>query len=185
MDCANLQQHLGAGWAPPQQAPNCTYQAAVSEIYTGVEIDPMNLTAYTNQRNSLRALSSNFSNAHELTDDWYRLNLPCGSPRWTGVLCSSAGMLTGFNFSNRGLSGALPGAALLAAIPSLEVLDLSYNAYSGAIPAALLSLTALKVLRLQRNMLTGALPDGINAQRLLEEQDLSDNAWTVGGRMGG
>ncbi len=179
MACGNSTQHLGSGWAPSQQSANCTMQPNTTNAYLGSEPDPMMRPLFTQQRDSLLALRAALGNLYT-TQDWARLNLPCGSPAWPSVACGPARLVVGLDLSGSGLMGTLPGAQLLAVSPALESLDLSFNGLSGGIPASMLQMVELRVLKLQYNMLGGTLPDGFNNMYKLEELDLSGNKWTVG-----
>ncbi|CAO2205722.1 unnamed protein product [Urochloa humidicola] len=82
---------------------------------------------------------------------------------WPGITCAAAtGDIVAIDFSRRNLSGAAfsPTAARLLS-PTLTFLNLSGNAFSGELPAALLALRRLQSLDLSRNFFNGTLfPDG-------------------------
>jgi len=84
---------------------------------------------------------------------------------------------------NNSLSGPLRAAAL-AALPALQVLDLTGNAVSGAVPGAALAHPALQQLRLGSNRLDAVeeAPGGGSASQLVE-LDLSGNR--IAGRLPG
>ncbi|XP_066363414.1 leucine-rich repeat extensin-like protein 4 [Miscanthus floridulus] len=60
-------------------------------------------------------------------------------------------------FLNNNLTGCVPEA--LGFLPSIQVLDLSYNALSGHLPGTISCLSGIEVLNLAHNQLTGELPD--------------------------
>ncbi|TVU17108.1 hypothetical protein EJB05_33122, partial [Eragrostis curvula] len=60
-------------------------------------------------------------------------------------------------FLNNNLTGCVPEA--LGFLPSIQVLDLSFNALSGHLPGTLSCLSGIEVLNIAHNQLTGELPD--------------------------
>ncbi|KAG8067401.1 hypothetical protein GUJ93_ZPchr0005g15646 [Zizania palustris] len=60
-------------------------------------------------------------------------------------------------FLNNKLTGCVPEA--LGFLPSIEVLDLSYNSLSGHLPNTLSCLNGIEVLNIAHNQFTGELPD--------------------------
>ncbi|BAT79003.1 probable LRR receptor-like serine/threonine-protein kinase IRK [Vigna umbellata] len=73
------------------------------------------------------------------------------------------------------------------AVQSLEVLDLSHNAFSGEITSAIGGLSSLHVLNLANNSLTGPIPAVIGELKTCSSLDLSYNKlngsipWQIGG----
>lgn len=114
---------------------------------------------------SLRtAASSNWGAATQALNGsaWEGLS-PCGgdgaggAPPWKGVTCNNQGQVTELALPGLGLQGTLPYA--LAALPSLQRLDLSANAFAGSIPASWLATYGfpnLTHIDLGSNKLTGA-----------------------------
>jgi hypothetical protein len=61
----------------------------------------------------------------------------------------------GLHLHRNAFSGALPTA--LVGLTALQVLDLSFNAFDGAVPGALANLTRLVALDLSNNSLSGCV----------------------------
>jgi hypothetical protein len=96
---------------------------------------------------------------------WVNTSRPCASPGWEWVECDWQGRVARLNFSNMGLAGPLP-QDLVVGVYGLEVLDLSYNSFSGPLPDLLYYgpdlMTSwlhnnrhLRSLDLSHNLLTG------------------------------
>uniref|UniRef100_A0A0D9WUN3 non-specific serine/threonine protein kinase n=1 Tax=Leersia perrieri TaxID=77586 RepID=A0A0D9WUN3_9ORYZ len=83
----------------------------------------------------------------------------CG---WDGVSCDAAtGRVTALRLPNRGLAGPIPPPASIP-LAALQDLDLSHNALTGPISAALLLAGAgisLRTANLSSNLLSGPLPN--------------------------
>uniref|UniRef100_A0A0E0MRN6 Leucine-rich repeat-containing N-terminal plant-type domain-containing protein n=1 Tax=Oryza rufipogon TaxID=4529 RepID=A0A0E0MRN6_ORYRU len=78
-----------------------------------------------------------------------------------------------FKASRNNLSGEIPSSFCSN---NIQVLDLSYNFFSGSIPSCLFEdANALKVLNLKQNQLHGELAHNINESCTLEALDFSDN----------
>ncbi|GJN35838.1 hypothetical protein PR202_gb24648 [Eleusine coracana subsp. coracana] len=82
--------------------------------------------------------------------------------RFTGQLPSTYGYTGGGRvrealFLNNNLTGCVPEA--LGFMPSIQVLDLSYNALTGHLPGTISCLSGIEVLNVAHNQLTGELPD--------------------------
>lgn len=75
---------------------------------------------------------------------------------WAGVVCNSAGRVTGLLLANNNLTGTIP--AFLSALDALSELQLGGNALSGSIPSTLASLPLLRSLNLCGNNLEGDIP---------------------------
>ncbi|XP_021838190.2 probable LRR receptor-like serine/threonine-protein kinase IRK [Spinacia oleracea] len=58
---------------------------------------------------------------------------------------------------------------------SLEVLDLSHNVLTGAIPSSLSNFSSLELLNLSKNTLTGSIPSNVGELRAINVLDLSEN----------
>ncbi|KAH9606813.1 hypothetical protein KSS87_001123 [Heliosperma pusillum] len=58
---------------------------------------------------------------------------------------------------------------------SLQVLDLSHNGLSGAIPSSLVKFSSLEFLNLSKNSLIGGIPENVGGFKALKVVDLSDN----------
>lgn len=79
----------------------------------------------------------------------------------TGIDLSANTSLEWLYLSNNQLKGTLPNVPA-----SIQVIDLSYNRYSGNIPAAYSSLANLQQLELSYNQLTGSVPNFSGATSL-------------------
>lgn len=81
--------------------------------------------------------------------------------RLTGQIPSAYGYASGrvreVLFLNNNLTGCVPEA--LGFLPSIQVLDLSYNALTGHLPGTISCLAGIEVLNVAHNQLTGELPD--------------------------
>ncbi|KAB1224397.1 Receptor-like protein 12 [Morella rubra] len=77
-----------------------------------------------------------------------------------------------FSLASNRFHGSIPESICNAA--PLEVLDLSNNSFSGAIPRCLTSMN-LGVLDLKRNSLTGTIPDTFSEQCALQTLDVNGN----------
>ncbi|BAS70527.1 Os01g0161000 [Oryza sativa Japonica Group] len=78
-----------------------------------------------------------------------------------------------FKASRNNLSGEIPSSFCSN---NIQVLDLSYNFFSGSIPSCLFEdANALKVLNLKQNQLHGELAHNINESCTLEALDFNDN----------
>ncbi|XP_062230969.1 leucine-rich repeat extensin-like protein 4 [Phragmites australis] len=76
-------------------------------------------------------------------------------------------------FLNNNLTGCVPEA--LGILPSIQVLDLSYNALSGHLPSTLSCLSGIEVLNIAHNQLTGELPDLLCDLRRITNLSVSFN----------
>ena len=63
-------------------------------------------------------------------------------------------------------------------LPSLKVLDLTGNGFTGAFPSNVAALVGLRTLRLGRNKLTGPLPEAWRSLRRLDTLDVHSNKLT-------
>ncbi|PKU64647.1 LRR receptor-like serine/threonine-protein kinase RPK2 [Dendrobium catenatum] len=94
-----------------------------------------------------------------------------------GMLNSDIGNLTELRFlslSYNLFSGEIPAAAI-GALRQLELLDLRGNNFSGRIPDQIANLPSLGVLNLSHNSLQGPIPDGLIGLAPLKSLDLSFN----------
>lgn len=102
-------------------------------------------------------------------------NRSIGFCRWTGVTCGTplpprvvSLVLTGLD-----LSGHL--SPWLANLTSLELVDLSYNGFSGGIPEELGTLQQLQFVILSVNSLQGIIPRSLGTSRSLIHVNLTEN----------
>jgi len=105
-----------------------------------------------------------------------RAATPCS---WQGVTCSPQSRVVSLSLPNTFLNlSALPPP--LAALSSLQLLNLSTCNISGAIPPSYASLSALRVLDLSSNALTGDIPGELGALSGLQFLLLNSNRLTGG-----
>ncbi|KAF0936030.1 hypothetical protein E2562_038337 [Oryza meyeriana var. granulata] len=83
--------------------------------------------------------------------------------------------LIALNASNNSFTGQMPAASLCRASPSLALLDLSYNLFTGEVSPALADCTMLKVLKAGRNNLSGILPFELFDMTSLEHLSFPNN----------
>uniref|UniRef100_A0A0A9GER2 Cell wall hydroxyproline-rich glycoprotein n=1 Tax=Arundo donax TaxID=35708 RepID=A0A0A9GER2_ARUDO len=76
-------------------------------------------------------------------------------------------------FLNNNLTGCVPEA--LGFLPSIQVLDLSYNALTGHLPGTLSCMSGIEVLNMAHNQLTGELPDFLCDLRRITNLSVSFN----------
>ena len=130
----------------------------------------------------------------------WKTSAPLGE--WFGVTTDGAGRVTELDLRLNGLSGPIPAALeglanlellnlsgnrLTGAVPSwlgsmirLRRLDLGGNALTGPIPGALASLVDLEVLYLPGNELTGPIPEWLGSMTRLRRLNLGGNAFSTG-----
>ena len=98
-----------------------------------------------------------------------------GAPAWFGVTCDSTNShVIGIYLPQNNLNGTVP--ASLAALTSLQTLNVSTNSLRGPIPS-LSALTALQSVSLEENTLSGTIPP-LGALVNLVGFDVSDNQLT-------
>lgn len=90
-----------------------------------------------------------------------------------GAGAGAGGRVREVLFLNNNLTGCVPEA--LGFLPSMQVLDLSYNALSGHLPGTLSCLSGIEVLNLAHNQLTGELPDLLCDLRRITNLSVSFN----------
>ncbi|KAF0936032.1 hypothetical protein E2562_038339 [Oryza meyeriana var. granulata] len=83
--------------------------------------------------------------------------------------------LVALNGSNNSFTGMLPVAPLCRASPSLALLDLSHNRFTGEVSLALASCSMLKVLKAGTNNLSGILPFELFDMTSLEHFSFPNN----------
>ncbi|KAK3130640.1 hypothetical protein QOZ80_6BG0496020 [Eleusine coracana subsp. coracana] len=100
--------------------------------------------------------------------------------RWKGVTCAGAGsgVVTELSLPFLNLTGSVP--ASMCSLKNLTRLDLSYNSFAGAFPAAaLFACTHLRTLNLSNNFFSGPLPADIDGlSPAMEHLNLSSNLFT-------
>ncbi|VAI26470.1 unnamed protein product [Triticum turgidum subsp. durum] len=97
--------------------------------------------------------------------------------RFQGVVCDGTdGNVTGIDLTSWRLTGRLP-PGICAALPALRDLLLAYNEIRGGFPPGLLNCSSLETLNLSFAAVSGALPD-LSPMRALRVLDLSDNLFS-------
>lgn len=92
---------------------------------------------------------------------------------WTGVHCDSNGSVAKLLLPNMSLGGNI--SDQIQSFPSLQVLDLSNNAFESSLPKSLSSLTSLKVFDVSVNSFFGAFPYGLGMATGLTHVNASSN----------
>ncbi|KAG6517633.1 hypothetical protein ZIOFF_021029 [Zingiber officinale] len=90
---------------------------------------------------------------------------------------SRCSLLLHLNLSSNRFSGSPGFASSLWSLSRLRVLDLSSNAFAGAVPNGIENLHSLKVLRLNDNRFSGAIPGSVGLCPHLTTLDLSRNSF--------
>ncbi|CAL5023928.1 unnamed protein product [Urochloa decumbens] len=83
--------------------------------------------------------------------------------------------LVALNASNNSFHGRMASSFCNSSPASVAILDVSYNKFSGCIPAGLGNCSALEVLKAGNNMLSGALPDELFNASSLEYLSFPNN----------
>ncbi|KQK18000.1 receptor-like protein kinase 5 [Brachypodium distachyon] len=128
----------------------------------------------TGDQASLLAIKNAWGNPSQLAS-WDPAAHADHCRNWTGVACQGA-VVTGLTLPSLNLTGKVPES--LCDLASLARLDLSSNKLSGAFPgAALYGCSKLRFLDLSYNAFDGALPDDINLilSPAMEHLNLSNN----------
>ncbi|WIA22990.1 hypothetical protein OEZ86_009908 [Tetradesmus obliquus] len=123
---------------------------------------------------ALLAWKAQLTDSNSTLSNWTGAS-PCipGRP-WPGVVCSEDRMaVVAVNVSGFGLQGPLPGG--LAALSSLQVLDVSRNRLQGDLPAVLGGLSQLLVLDVSSNNFSGQLPAAWSGMSSLTRLTASHN----------
>ncbi|GFY82496.1 leucine-rich repeat protein kinase family protein [Actinidia rufa] len=95
---------------------------------------------------------------------------------WIGVSCDTNGTrVTGLRLPGFGLYGLIP-ANTLGKLDALTSLSLRSNRLNGSLPSDILSLPSLRVVYLQQNNFSGGIPSSLSPQ--LNFIDLSFNSFT-------
>ncbi|KAL0003535.1 hypothetical protein SO802_017316 [Lithocarpus litseifolius] len=79
------------------------------------------------------------------------------------------------SLSEKKLSGSMNSPLASSVGSSLEILDLSHNAFSGEIASSVGALSSLQFLNLSKNFLVGPIPVSIGELKALNNLDLSEN----------
>ncbi|XP_017696638.2 probable LRR receptor-like serine/threonine-protein kinase At1g12460 [Phoenix dactylifera] len=98
---------------------------------------------------------------------------PCGD--FAGVTCGPSGAVEKILVHNASLAGTL--SAALARLPSLEIISLFGNRFSGGVPPEFAALTTLHKLNLSKNELSGSVPPFLGDFPGLRLLDLSMNSF--------
>ena len=101
---------------------------------------------------------------------------PCSVPAWSGVSCSSGGIVTGLDLSYAGLGGTLPGS--LSLVTSLTTVKLPGSSFTGSLPLSWSVLSQLTLLSIANSQLAGTLPSAWSALGALAQLNLGSNFLT-------
>ncbi|CAN8311742.1 unnamed protein product [Cochlearia groenlandica] len=92
---------------------------------------------------------------------------------WTGVLCDSNGSVAKLLLPNMNLGGNI--SDQIQSLPSLQILDLSNNAFESSLPKSLSNLTSLKIFDVSVNNFFGTFPYGLGMVTGLTHVNASSN----------
>ncbi|KAG0628563.1 hypothetical protein M758_1G035600 [Ceratodon purpureus] len=98
---------------------------------------------------------------------------PCN---WTGVRCSSAGLVMELSLRDFNVSGAVPVG--LGELKNLTSLDFGNTSLEGPIPSDLFNCTQLIYLNLSQSYMEGPIPEEISKLKLLQTLDLSFSSFS-------
>ncbi|RAK00123.1 putative secreted protein (Por secretion system target) [Larkinella arboricola] len=145
------------------------------KITTRTESNQDSLTATEKEPNSeYQALADLYKSTNGIgwvqKDNWLTGDSPCG---WYGVTCNDSGQVVQLQLPRNQLIGPIPSS--LAALTSLQLLDLSDNQLNGSIPDSFSALKNLKRLVLIYNQLSGSIPSSLSVLKNLEFVYLSHN----------
>ncbi|KAM0969227.1 hypothetical protein COP2_017899 [Malus domestica] len=97
---------------------------------------------------------------------------------WSGVKCNTNNSaVTGIDLSMKSLAGEISGNQF-AVFTDLVSLNLSYNSFSGHLPAGIFNLTNLTTLDISRNNFSGHFPVGVSALQNLIVLDAFSNSFS-------
>ncbi|KAG7945493.1 hypothetical protein I3843_15G154700 [Carya illinoinensis] len=126
----------------------------------------------------------------ELIDDYHRLNdwlVPSGGNAapgevyacsWSGIHCNNNNTIViGLDLSMKNLDGVMSGKQFNV-FTELVDLNLSYNSFSGQLPAEIFNLTSLRSLDISRNNFSGHFPVGISGLWNLVVFDAFSNSFS-------
>ncbi|EYU39523.1 hypothetical protein ABFS82_06G197700 [Erythranthe guttata] len=121
---------------------------------------------------ALLALKSGFIDPMDHLKEW---KLPNDSPHcnWTGVVCSSNGLVSKLDLSNMNLSGLV--SDRVRDLTSLTELDLSCNDFSSYLPKSLAGLVSLTAVDVSQNNFVGGFPFGLGGIPGLKSINASSN----------
>jgi gliding motility-associated-like protein len=110
---------------------------------------------------------------------WNAWNLNTPFSTWQGVEVDAAGCVVKLILPNAGLIGTIPNSIFTGDnLKKLRVLNLSNNALTGTIPAALGGLGEIQIIELSRNQLSGAIPPSLGSANSLRQLLLAENNLT-------
>uniref|UniRef100_A0A1J3ER87 non-specific serine/threonine protein kinase n=1 Tax=Noccaea caerulescens TaxID=107243 RepID=A0A1J3ER87_NOCCA len=126
----------------------------------------------------LLSIKSDLFDPSNNLQDWMRPENDSASTasvhcNWTGVHCDSNGSVVKLLLPNMNLSGNI--SDQIQSFPSLQVLDLSNNAYESSLPKSLSNLTSLKVFDVSNNSFFGTFPYGLGMATGLTHVNASSN----------
>lgn len=123
----------------------------------------------------LLAIKSDLFDPSNNLQDWKRPENATASVHchWTGVHCDQIGSVAKLLLPNMNLSGNI--SDQIQSFPSLQVLDLSNNAFECSLPKSLSNLTSLKVFDVSVNNFFGTFPYGLGMATGLTHVNASSN----------
>ncbi|KAK4757295.1 hypothetical protein SAY87_007422 [Trapa incisa] len=119
---------------------------------------------------ALLSLKSDFTDPRNTLQDWSiksetdpsQLQPTIQSCSWSGITCNAnETTLVSINLSGRNLGGSLSGKKL-SFFRDLQHFNLSYNSFSGPLPAEIFNLTELRTLDISRNNFSGEFPGKVS-----------------------
>ncbi|KAJ0965374.1 hypothetical protein J5N97_026512 [Dioscorea zingiberensis] len=138
----------------------------------------------------IHALSSFLSSIHPSSippfsclSSWNFSSDPCHPSTPSHFLCalscssSSPSRITSISLDPAGYSSSSFPLSLLS-LPSLSLLSLSSNSFSGPLPPSLPSLSSLSILDLSHNSFSGPIPPSLSSLSSLSSLDLSHNSFS-------
>ncbi|GAB2289127.1 hypothetical protein Dimus_023429 [Dionaea muscipula] len=97
---------------------------------------------------------------------------------WSGVTCNTnSTIVVSLDLSRRHLSGEIAGAQFNV-LQDLVSLNLSYNSFTGQLPASIFNLNNLRTLDISRNSFSGHFPNGSSGLKRLALLDAFSNSFS-------
>ncbi|CAJ1975571.1 unnamed protein product [Sphenostylis stenocarpa] len=132
---------------------------------------------------ALLSLKSELVDDDNSLHDWVvpsggKLNGKYYACSWSGIMCNNdSTVVTSIDLSMKKLAGILSGKQF-SIFTNLTNLNLSYNFFSGQLPAEIFNLTSLTSLDISRNNFSGSFPGGIPRLQNLVVLDAFSNSFS-------